>query len=208
MIRLAFSRAARRGPAGIRLAPSKTGSPKAKEQDMADDEKKDEASAPADEKAKRSKKLPLILAVVVLLAGGGGAAWYLGFLPGGGHREGEGEATAAITEEAGDHHDPNALGAMLALDPFIANLADPGGGRYLKTTFQLEFYGGSVPPDAQARMPQIRDLLLTLLTSKTFDDIRTPVGKQALRDDVMTRVNQVLDRDAVKAVYFTEFIVQ
>ena len=42
----------------------------------------------------------------------------------------------------------------------------------------------------------------------TFDDIRTPEGKQQLREEIIARVNQVLDRDLAKAVYFTEFIVQ
>ena len=59
-----------------------------------------------------------------------------------------------------------------------------------------------------ARLPQTRDLLLTLFTSKTFDEIRTPEGKQQLREEIIARVNQVLDRDLAKAVYFTEFIVQ
>ena len=41
-----------------------------------------------------------------------------------------------------------------------------------------------------------------------IDDVRTPDGKQQLREEIINRVNQVLERDAVKAVYFTEFIVQ
>jgi len=38
--------------------------------------------------------------------------------------------------------------------------------------------------------------------------VRTAEGKQQLREEIIARVNQVLDRDIVKAVYFTEFIVQ
>ena len=72
-----------------------------------------------------------------------------------------------------------------------------------------ETFGGTeVPAAMRARLPQTRDLLLTLFTSKTFDDIRTPEGKQQLREEIIARVNQVLDRDLAKAVYFTEFIVQ
>jgi flagellar FliL protein len=174
---------------------------------MADEEKKEPDAAADAAEPKRSRKLPLILAVVLVLAAGGGAAWYLGLLPGGDH-EGEADATAAVDAHGKGAEQTHGLGAMLALEPFIANLADPGGARYLKTTFQLEFFDPAVPHDAEARMPQIRDLLLTLLTSKTFEEIRTPAGKQALRDDVLRRVNQILDREAVKAVYFTEFIVQ
>ena len=54
----------------------------------------------------------------------------------------------------------------------------------------------------------MRDLLLTLLTSKLFAEIRTPEGKALLRDEIINRMNRALNKDLVKAVYFTEFIVQ
>lgn len=175
---------------------------------MAEEEQKEagEDTEETEEPKKNKSKLPLILAVVVLLlGGGGGAAWYLGFL--GGVPEGT-EADAAPLDPTAGMADPTVPGAMLEIDPFIANLADESGARYLKTTFQIEFATDIVPPDAEARTPQIRDLLLTLLTSKSFEEIRTPAGKQNLREDIINRVNQAIDDDTVRAVYFTEFIVQ
>jgi len=157
--------------------------------------------------AKKRSKLPLIASAVVLLAGGGAAAWYLGVLPFGGGKNRHAEATAAV-EEGGHGKADKGPGPILPLETFIANLADEGGSRYLKATFQIEFLGATVPPDVNAHLPQIRDLLLTLLSSKTFDEVRTAEGKQQLREEIIARVNQVLDRDVVKAVYFTEFIVQ
>jgi flagellar FliL protein len=176
---------------------------------MADDED-EKAAQPAEEPAKKKSKLPLLLSALVLVAGAGAAAWYLGLppFPGGTRHL---EATAAV-EEHGGEHEPQAgekgLGPLLPLETFIANLADEGGSRYLKATFQVEFLGSTVPPDVNGRLPQIRDLVLTLLSSKTFDEVRTAEGKQQLREEIIARINQVLDRDAVKAVYFTEFIVQ
>jgi flagellar FliL protein len=99
-------------------------------------------------------------------------------------------------------------GALEPLDPFIANLSDEDGRRYLKATMQVEFYDAIVPPEFQHRLPQARDMLLTLLSSKTFADVRTPQGKAVLREEIVNRLNTVLNEDAVKAVYFTEFIVQ
>ena len=173
---------------------------------------------------KKSKLIPMVGSVVVLLAGAVTALWYLGVGPfAGGSRHAE--ATAAVEEGhggGGGHGEEEASGGghgggggsseghggILALEPFIANLADDGGRRYLKATFQVDFGGTEVPAAMNARLPQTRDLLLTLFTSKTFDDIRTPEGKQQLREEIIARVNQVLDRDLAKAVYFTEFIVQ
>jgi flagellar protein FliL len=145
----------------------------------------------------------MIVAVVLLLAGGGGAAWWFGVLP----VLSQG-APAEAKEEGEPKEKRPEVGALLALDPFIANLADEDGKRYLKATVQVEFTEGKVPPEVNARLPQIRDLLLTLFTSKMFAEIRTPQGKALLRDEIINRLNRVLRRDLVKAVYFTEFIVQ
>ena len=65
-----------------------------------------------------------------------------------------------------------------------------------------------MPPEFPARVPQMRDLILTLLTSKLFAEVRTPQGKALLRDEIIARMNRALNHDAVKAVYFTEFLVQ
>ncbi|HUE29485.1 MAG TPA: flagellar basal body-associated FliL family protein [Verrucomicrobiae bacterium] len=129
-----------------------------------------------------------------LVASVAAAASWLGFLP-------ARTAAEARVEEP-------AVGALLPLDPFIANLADEDGRRYLKATLQVEFFGPRVPDEFNARVPQMRDLLLTLLTSKLFAEIRTPDGKAVLRDEIINRMNVALNKDLVKAVYFTEFIVQ
>ena len=145
-------------------------------------------------------KLLIIVAVVVLLGGGGAAAWFLGFIP-------HGADKAEAKEEVHEEHKPS-VGALLPLDPFIANLADEDGKRYLKTSLQVEFFADKVPEEFSARVPQMRDLLLTLFTSKLFSEIRTAQGKAILRDEIINRMNRTVGRDLVKAVYFTEFIVQ
>src|SRR5262245_48279811 len=118
-----------------------------------------EAGAAADQKKGGSKVL-LLVVVAVLLGGGGGAAWSLGFLPHGRKAEAK-EETLTPTRE------PD-VGAILPLDPFIANLGDEDGKRYLKATLQVEFFDRNVPDQFDERAPQMRDLLLTLFTSKTF----------------------------------------
>jgi flagellar FliL protein len=171
-----------------------------------------EETAHADAPAEASKgggkgKLFLIVGVVLLLVVGGGAAWFLGFLP---HGHGSNESEAEAKEESAPVHASGKaeVGAMQPLETFIANLSDEEGKRYLKATLQVEFFDARVPEDFAARTAQIRDLLLTLFTSKTFSDVRTPEGKGQLREEIINRMNRALHRDAVKAVYFTEFIVQ
>lgn len=155
---------------------------------------------PQEAKKGKSKLLVILLVVLVLVGGGAGAAWYFGLLFGGGRR--------AEAREEEEHEKPPAVGALLPVDPFIANLADEEGKRYLKATLQVEFFAAHVPPDFNARLPQMRDLMLTLFSSKLFDEIRTPQGKALLREEIINRMNRAIGKDIVKAVYFTEFIVQ
>lgn len=176
------------------------------------------AAGAAEGGKKKGGKLMLVVGLVVLLAAGAAGAWYAGLLPIGTANDAEhaaddehGAAASHASAKAGDHGKgggPGTVGSMRPLDPFLANLADEAQSRYLKMTLQVEFVGAEAPPAFDARLPQIRDVILTLVTSKTFADIRTPEGKERLREDVIDRINHVLAQDAVKSVYFTEFIVQ
>src|SRR5205085_6551094 len=101
--------------------------------------------------AKKKSKLPLIGSGVVVIAGAVAALWYLGIGPFAGGAPKHAQATAAVEEEGdhgggaehgaekggGDHE--GKPGGILALEPFIANLADDGGRRYLHATFQIDF---------------------------------------------------------------------
>jgi flagellar FliL protein len=139
----------------------------------------------------------LACAVALAIGGIGAAAWRAGV---GGIATPPASVPAAV---AGTRE-----GTLEPMDPFIANLADEDGHRYLKATLQVEFYDPIAPPEFHRRLPQARDMLLTLLSSKTFADVRSPQGKAVLREEIVNRLNTVLNEDAVKAVYFTEFIVQ
>jgi flagellar FliL protein len=140
-------------------------------------------------------------ALTLALGGVGATIWRLG-AAGIGPRA---DAAVVPAARAGVHPGD---GAVEPMDPFIANLSDDDGRRYIKATIQVEFYDGTVPPEFHARLAQTRDTLLTLFSSKTFGEVRSPQGKAVLREEIVNRINTVLNQDAVKAVYFTEFIVQ
>jgi len=158
-------------------------------------------------KGGKSKLIIILVAVVGLLGAGGGVAYFLGGGGGGGEAQAakEPEPHGAAGEAAGGGHQ---AGSVVPLDSFVVNLADEDSQRYLKVTMKVEFFSDQIPARFNTRQAQIRDLLLTLLSSKTVDDVRSVEGKSQLRDEIIARVNRVLDDDVVKAVYFAEFIVQ
>lgn len=144
-----------------------------------------------------------IIGVAVLMILGGGAFGYKVFSKKGGDGSGHPEK-GAIKEEDDKGHP----GHMIPLESFVVNLSDPAEIRYLKVTINLEVASEKSSEEVQARMPQIRDALLMLLTSKTSDDVKDIGGKLKLQDEMVSRVNNFLKEGKVKAVYFTEFVMQ
>lgn len=111
-------------------------------------------------------------------------------------------------EEMDGEGEMAAVGEMLPLDTFVVNLADTSGKRYLRATMQLELAPEQTAESFEQRLPQIRDVILTILPTKTFADIRTVDGKTALRSEIMQRLNTLLNVEGVVNIYFTEFVIQ
>lgn len=162
-------------------------------------------------------KLLIIVVAAALVAGIGGAFVIVKFM--GGHSSGGGEAgeehKAEATAKSEGHGEsagkPAAVaapGVMFDLDPFIVNLADAPDIRYLKMTIKLEVENEGVSATLSGRIPQLRDTILVLLSSKDSATIRSPQGKFQLRDEITQRINGLLPKPGVKTAYFTDFVVQ
>lgn len=148
-----------------------------------------------------------IIAAVIIVAGAGGFFFLKGksgATAEGGHGT---EEVAASHNGSGEGSDKKS-GSIFNLDPFIVNLQDNSGTRYLKLTINLELAPGTSPEELTAQSPQIRDSLIILLSSKGYSDIGTVEGKYQMRDEIVARVNQFLNKGKVKTAYFTEFVIQ
>jgi flagellar FliL protein len=99
--------------------------------------------------------------------------------------------------------------AVLALDPFLVNLADEQEVRFLKASFQL---GLAQDPSEDARnsvvIAAIRDSIISLLSSKTAEQILTSQGKEKLREEIRVRVNSISPKLRVLDVYIVDFVIQ
>jgi flagellar FliL protein len=91
---------------------------------------------------------------------------------------------------------------------YIVNLIDPRGKRYLKTKIELELNNETLKEEIDKRLPQLRDSVLTTLSSKSYEDISTLEGKYQLRAEIVALLNQYLKSGQITNLYFTEFIVQ
>ena len=164
-----------------------------------------EEEVPVEETTEEVKKKPLkkiiILVVLLLILGGGGFAGWKFFLAK--KTVPTSDAAAAVEEEKSI-----APGIMHEMDPFIVNLLDQGGKRYLKTQFEIEAENEDVKEELKNRNSQIRDTILLLLTSKSYSEIGVPAGKVQLRTELIEQINSVLRNGTIRTLYFTEFVVQ
>jgi flagellar protein FliL len=114
-----------------------------------------------------------------------------------------------VAEEIPEEEAPMiTVGEMFPLDTFVVNLADDGGKRYLRATMQLELAPEEHTETLELRLPQIRDVVLTILPTKEFKDIRTVEGKSTLRTEILDRLNEMLNGEIIANIYFTEFVIQ
>lgn len=97
---------------------------------------------------------------------------------------------------------------LYGLDPFVVNVTGDGYNRFLKLRIELETTDTDVKEEIDARLPQVRDALIVLLSSKQLSDITDFEGKVLLKEDMLERVNDLLDSGQVRSILFTEFVVQ
>ena len=99
--------------------------------------------------------------------------------------------------------------ATLELEPFLVNLADREEVRFIKTTFQL---GLAEEPKEETKnavvIASIRDSIITLLSSKTAEQIMTTEGKNKLREEILSRIRSKAPGMKVLEVYIVDFVVQ
>ncbi len=102
---------------------------------------------------------------------------------------------------------PRSMGQVLPLPPFVVNLSDPTGKRYLRLGMEVEV-NQDVAASIKSQEAKIRDAVIVLLAGKTFADIASAEGKILLKAEVASRLNQILGGAYVVRVYFTEFVVE
>lgn len=97
---------------------------------------------------------------------------------------------------------------LYGLEPFVVNVTGDGYNRFLKLRLELETSDPIVKEELDARLPQIRDALIVLLSSKQLSDITDFEGKALLKEDILVRLNDVLETGSIRSALFTEFVVQ
>lgn len=159
-------------------------------------------SEPAPAKKSRFKLFLILGLVVVLLGAAGGAAWYF-FMD---------RAPAAGAKKVAEKKKSEPP-VFVNLDTFTVNLQNDGAGdQFLQTNMSLQVGKQNDVEDIKLYMPQVRNRLLLLLSSKKASDLASVEGKKKLAEEIIAQLRQPFPPSGatvdVTNVFFTSFVIQ
>jgi len=82
------------------------------------------------------------------------------------------------------------------------------GKKYLGVTVNLELENKTMREILEKKLPQIRDAVSEIISSKDVRDIETAKGKISLQTEIAGRLNSILGEEGVSKVFFADFIIQ
>lgn len=152
--------------------------------------------------------LLIIIGVVAFLLLSGGDEEAADPAAGGGAAQQQAVAGAEAPKPVKMKTDLLNVGPVYEMDRFIVNLLSQSGRRYLKVTLNLEMDSEGLIAELETKKPAVQDTIISILSSKTIEEISTVKGKEKLKEEIVGRLNEFLVDGKVQNVFFTQFVVQ
>ena len=149
----------------------------------------DEATEDTGKKKKGKKKL----VIVVLLVGGLVYQFVLKKSP-----PPEDAAAAEVVEE----------GEVAVIEELVVNLADREETHYLRVGIGVVLEAGIAVADIEPELAKINDIVIEVVSTKTFADLREPGATSELKDEVSAAARAAFDDERVVRLIFTSFVMQ
>ena len=170
---------------------------------MADNKEAEKEKAPEQPAAKKkgggSKIILFTIVGVIILGGGGAGAFFM-------MRRGNAAEAKPVEKKVEANK-----GGVVSFEPFVVNLADGGGSRFLRLTVRLvvdEAEEAEKIQKSEVMIARARSEILDLLTEQTSDKLVTAEGKTALKKQILEHAAKVVEPAKVSDVLFSDFVVQ
>ncbi|NLC28067.1 MAG: flagellar basal body-associated protein FliL [Campylobacteraceae bacterium] len=151
--------------------------------------------------------LVIIIALLVLLLVGGGLAAFFML-----SSEEPAPMPTSVTKSTNQSSSRStnmlSIGPVYPMEQFIVNLLSESGSRYLKVTLDIELNSGKLASEMDMKRSLVRDIIIRTLSAKTYEEVSTLKGKDRLKDEIVTKLNEVLADGQVRNIFFTDFVVQ
>ena len=163
------------------------------------------------EKAKKKGLPPIVMygaiGLVMAVAGYFGGTKFLGSAG----NQGEPQVTEAEGNAGDEGEGKDGAGVateMIEFEDVIVNPAGTGGTRFLAVSIGFEISGSETAGLFENRKPVVRDALISILGSKTIEQLSDAKEKEITRFQIKKRVEHLLKTKNLEAVYFTNFVLQ
>ncbi|NLJ24106.1 MAG: hypothetical protein GX354_01615 [Firmicutes bacterium] len=144
----------------------------------------------------------IIMAVALVIIAAVGSA-YITFLV-------FSRSTPGVAAVAQEQATRSEFGPVHKVGEFTVNLMVPQGfsTKFVRTGLVVEVTDKKCITELQRRDPQIRDVVISILRTKTQEDIQGAAGMERLRLELSSAISSLLSEGDVANVYFTELVVQ
>jgi len=146
------------------------------------------------------KTLIYVAIALVMIIVSGTVAYFIA------QRVGTPPATQKISPESVERAKPY---WYFALEPFSINTSDIDEPHFVKLTISLGYEEGKVDlqTELNARRPQLRDIVIRIVGSKRYTELNTQDKRNAIKEEILNSINDVLIQGKIKNVVFTEFVL-
>lgn len=105
--------------------------------------------------------------------------------------------------------DVGEMGPTFDAGEFLLNLtAANNQQRFIRAEIVLEGSDKKVVADLEKRKPQVRDQIISLIRSRTYEQLRTGSGIELLRLEIIKTLDLLVKKGEITNVFFVDLIVQ
>lgn len=115
------------------------------------------------------------------------------------------EAAASEHGEGGEHEGAT---EFFTIESIVVNPAETQGTRYLSCSVSFEVASKEDLKAFEEKSVKIKDLLITILSSKTVDELADIKLRNDMRRQILAVVNRFTAPAQASAVYLTDFVLQ
>lgn len=96
--------------------------------------------------------------------------------------------------------------------PLVVNVDEGDIVRFLQVDTQMQYSNPLALAILEKHMPAIRHALVMVLSGQSVVELKTPQGKEKLREKTLKQLQQVMldttGEPVIDAIYFTGFVIQ
>lgn len=97
---------------------------------------------------------------------------------------------------------------MYTFESLTINTADEGRGQFLVFSVHFELYSKEDEALMQENEPIIKDALNRLVSRRTAAELRSIEMRSRLKQEMGILINEILQKNAITSIYFSEYLVQ